>query len=121
MFGFCLTHRRLSVGASLAITPERGIFARQAEKSHKGREGPLVANAYLQLQVPEGKRLARRPVASDWVVFTRFDGRGGASQTSPEPLRRTSAWRIVQRYTEPIELEHVKPHDFRRFVGTELT
>jgi len=72
MFGFCLTHRRLSVGASLAIAPERGMFARQGEK------------------------LARA-------------------------LSRTSAWRIVQCYAKPIGLEHVKPHDFRRFVGTELT
>jgi len=31
-----------------------------------------------------------------------------------------SAWEMVQRYARKVGLEHIKPHDFRRFVGTQL-
>ena len=57
---------------------------------------------------------------SDYI-FTRFDGRGLQARASAEPLSRTSAWRLVQRYTAQVGLTHVKPQDFRRFVGCELT
>ena len=29
-------------------------------------------------------------------------------------------WKIVQKYANLCDLSHVKPHDFRRFVGTQL-
>jgi len=32
----------------------------------------------------------------------------------------TAVWQAVQRYAAAAGLRHVKPHDFRRFVGTEL-
>jgi len=31
-----------------------------------------------------------------------------------------SAWEIVQRYANACDLAHIKPHDFRRYVGTQL-
>ncbi|WP_089945560.1 tyrosine-type recombinase/integrase [Candidatus Entotheonella palauensis] len=80
------------------------------------RQAPLSREAYARIEV----WLAARPVHSEYV-FTRFDGRGLQSRASAEPMSRTSAWRLVQRYAEQVGLEHVKPHDFRRFVGTELT
>ena len=36
------------------------------------------------------------------------------------PLSVSSAWRVVRKYALQCGLPHVKPHDFRRFVGTEL-
>jgi integrase/recombinase XerD len=35
-------------------------------------------------------------------------------------MHLSAAWRAVQRYAQHVGLAHVKPHDFRRFVGTEL-
>jgi len=32
----------------------------------------------------------------------------------------TAVWQAVQQYAAAVGLRHVKPHDFRRFVGTEL-
>ncbi|MFQ5915886.1 MAG: tyrosine-type recombinase/integrase, partial [Nitrospinota bacterium] len=37
-----------------------------------------------------------------------------------EPLSVSSAWRAVRKYARQCGLADVKPHDFRRFVGTEL-
>ena len=31
-----------------------------------------------------------------------------------------AVWQAVQQYATAVDLRHVKPHDFRRFVGTEL-
>jgi len=36
------------------------------------------------------------------------------------PMHLSAAWRTVQKYARRISLAHVKPHDCRRFVGTEL-
>ncbi|ETW93000.1 MAG: hypothetical protein ETSY1_41160 [Candidatus Entotheonella factor] len=80
------------------------------------RQAPLSREAYARIE----RWLAARPVHSAYL-FTRFNGRGLQSRASAEPMSRTSAWRLVQRYAEEVGLEHVKPHDFRRFVGTELT
>jgi integrase len=35
-------------------------------------------------------------------------------------MHLSAAWRAVQRAAQRVGLAHVKPHDFRRFVGTEL-
>lgn len=52
-------------------------------------------------------------------IFTGFGGRGDRNP-SDTPMSRVSAWETVKRYTEYLGLEHVKPHDFRRYVGTKL-
>lgn len=52
-------------------------------------------------------------------VFTGFTGRGDRSP-SGKPISRVSAWEMVQRYAKRVKLEHIKPHDFRRYVGTQL-
>jgi integrase/recombinase XerD len=53
------------------------------------------------------------------TIFTGFTGRGSRGLRS-EPIRPSSAWEIVQRYAAAVGLAHIKPHDFRRFVGTQL-
>lgn len=52
-------------------------------------------------------------------IFTSFGGRGDRAP-SDRPMNRVSAWEMVQRYARRVGLEHVKPHDFRRYVGTQL-
>jgi integrase/recombinase XerD len=80
------------------------------------RHAPLSREAYTRIAA----WLEQRPVRSDYV-FTRFDGRGLQARASAEPLSRTSAWRLVQRYAQQVGLAGVKPQDFRRFVGCALT
>jgi integrase len=52
-------------------------------------------------------------------IFTGFAGRGDRNP-SDKPITRQSAWEMVQRYAAAVGLEHIKPHDFRRYVGTQL-
>lgn len=52
-------------------------------------------------------------------IFTGFAGRGDR-QPSDKPITRQSAWEMVKRYTDRLGLAHIKPHDFRRYVGTQL-
>jgi len=62
--------------------------------------------------------LAARPVLSQYV-FTAFGGRG-ASRATGAPMSATSIWRTVQAYAVECSLAHIKPHDLRRFLGTQL-
>lgn len=77
------------------------------------RTTPLSHEAYASIQA----WLARRPVDSPYV-FTSFAGQG--QRPTARPMHLSAAWRAVQRYAARVGLTHVKPHDFRRFVGTEL-
>jgi integrase len=79
----------------------------------ESRTTPLSHEAYAGIQA----WLARRPVESPYI-FTSFAGKG--HRPTARPLHLSSAWRAVQRYAQRVGLTHVKPHDFRRFVGTEL-
>ncbi|SRR5216683_2691620 len=63
--------------------------------------------------------IEHRMVASAYV-FTSLTGRGDNRLTA-EPLSDVGAWRIIIDYAETCGLQHVKPHDFRRFVATELS
>ena len=77
------------------------------------REAPLSREAYGHIQV----WFDARPVDSDYV-FTAFDGRG--ARLTDRPISTTAIWKIVRKYTDEAGLDDVKPHDFRRFVGTQL-
>jgi integrase/recombinase XerD len=61
--------------------------------------------------------LAARPVMSVYV-FTSFAGRGARAQATP--ITTAGAWQVIRGYALAAGLEHIKPHDFRRFVGTQL-
>jgi integrase len=37
-----------------------------------------------------------------------------------EYMTTEAAWQTVKRYATACQLDHIKPHDFRRFVGTNL-
>lgn len=77
------------------------------------REAPLSREAYSLI----ADWLAARPVASDYI-FTSFDGRG--QRLTARPLSPEAVWKIVRKYAQAAGLDDVKPHDFRRFVGTQL-
>ncbi len=77
------------------------------------RDAPLSSSAYAQIR----SWVDGRPLPSDFV-FTAFDGRGARPTT--RPLSAVAVWRIVRKYSVEAGLVDVKPHDFRRFVGTQL-
>lgn len=64
------------------------------------------------------KWLMARPIDSPWI-FTGFTGRGGRGPRT-NYIREDSARELVYRYAKVCNLAHIKPHDFRRFVGTRL-
>ncbi len=57
-------------------------------------------------------------IDSDYI-FTGFTGRGSRGPRET-PISRVSGWQMVKRYATACELQHIKPHDFRRYVGTQL-
>ena len=85
------------------------------KRQHTPREAPLSQEAAAAIQNWLAQRGAGRP---DTPLFTRFAGGGWRPTTAP--LSVSSAWRVVRKYALQCGLPHVKPHDFRRFVGTEL-
>ncbi|GIK75760.1 MAG: tyrosine recombinase XerD [Chloroflexota bacterium] len=77
------------------------------------REAPLSREAHSHIHA----WLAERPVESEYI-FTAFDGRG--ERVSARPMSAVAIWRVVRKYANAAGLDAVKPHDFRRFVGTQL-
>ncbi len=77
------------------------------------REAPLSREAHRHIQA----WLDARPVASDHL-FTAFDGRG--QRITARPMSAVAVWKIVRKYADDAGVADVKPHDFRRFVGTQL-
>jgi integrase len=52
-------------------------------------------------------------------LFTSFE-RYGESRATDRPMSSVAVWQAIQRYAELAGLENIKPHDLRRFVGTQL-
>ena len=97
------------------LTPRAGRFVLQVlgKNQTAPREAPLSQEAYMLIEA----WLARRPVPSE-DLFTSFAGRG--PRATAQPMSTAAVWQAVQQYAAAVSLAHVKPHDFRRFVGTEL-
>lgn len=77
------------------------------------RDAPLSRQAHALILA----WIRQRPIVSQYV-FTGFAGRSGEAMDAP--LSAVSVWRIVQQYAQAVGLSHITPHDFRRFVGTQL-
>jgi len=103
----------LTIGQIVAVGS--GYLVRVRGKNDtEHRDAPLSREAHALII----QWLALRPVGSD-AIFTSFGGRGG--RASAAPMSAVSVWRTVQHYADLVGLAHIKPHDFRRFVGTQLT
>lgn len=89
------------------------ILSVRGKNDVEPREAPLSREAYSHIQI----WLNARPVASEYI-FTAFDGRG--SRLSDRPISPTATWVLVRKYAQAAGLDDIKPHDFRRFVGTQL-
>src|SRR3989442_2263439 len=85
----------------------------------RGKNDPQYREAYLSVEAQRAIQtwLQVRPVASEYV-FTAFGGRG--ERIEDHPMSVVGLWKVVCQYAQSIGLEHVKPHDLRRFVGTQL-
>ena len=77
------------------------------------RDAHLSGEAYAKIQA----WLAARPTDSPYI-FTSFPRRSASPST--ESMSEVAVWKMVQRYAKDCNLEHIKPHDFRRFLGTQL-
>src|SRR5690606_10950800 len=77
------------------------------------REAPISREAHSLI----GDWVETRPVASEYI-FSSFAGRG--QRLTAHPLSPEAIWKIVRKYAQAAGLDDVKPHDFRRFVGTQL-
>lgn len=92
----------------------KGYFLSVIGKSDiEPRDAYLSHEAFSLIQA----WLAARPVTSEYI-FTSFTTRAATPMTTP--ISEVTVWNIVQRYAEQCALSHIKPHDFRRFVGTQL-
>jgi integrase/recombinase XerD len=62
--------------------------------------------------------LEARPVESPYI-FTSFEGRG-ESRVTDRLMTPVALWQTIKRYADQCGMSNVKPHDLRRFVGTQL-
>ncbi len=77
-------------------------------------DAPLSHEAYEAIQT----WLDARTVVSAFI-FTSFAGRGDTRLTH-EPMTSVAVWQTITKYAQQVGLDNVKPHDLRRFVGTNL-
>jgi integrase/recombinase XerD len=115
----------LRISEVITLTPGQIKEKRQGKKTGylvyvvgktdtEAREAPISVEAYEAIQA----WLAARPVASGWI-FTGFTGRGDRDPQTTH-ISAVGAWKLVKRYAQACGLAGIKPHDFRRFVGTTL-
>jgi integrase/recombinase XerD len=100
--------RRKGTGYILLVRGKNDVEEREAPLS---REAATLIDDWLRLRRDEFG------VTCD-TIFTAFDGRG--DRMTERPLSPAAVWQIVRRYAGDAGLSDVKPHDFRRFVGTQL-
>ena len=78
------------------------------------REAPLSQEAYAHLQAWLARRVTTGLETPS--IFTAFAG----PRLTTRQLTAGAAWCAVRKYARQCGLAAVKPHDFRRFVGTQL-
>ena len=109
---------RESEAATLTIgqIEKRGtgfIVTVQGKTDDEPRDAPLSTEAHQLIM----QWIDKRPIYTQ-TIFTSFAGAG--NRPNDKPMSAVSVWRTVTRYAALCGLEHIKPHDFRRFVGTQL-
>lgn len=89
------------------------MYAQEGKNQDEDREAHISIEAVEAIE----NWLAARPIQSEYI-FTSFAGRGD-SRPLAKPISAQGAWLAVKKIAGPY-VEGVKPHDFRRFVGTQL-
>lgn len=89
------------------------MYAQLGKNQNEDRE------AHISVEAVEAIRewLIARTIQSAYI-FTSFDGR--AHKPLAKHISPQGAWKVVKEITEAQGLQNIKPHDFRRFVGTQL-
>jgi integrase len=92
------------------------MYAEEGKNQKEDRDAHISPEAVEAIRV----WLAARPVQSKYI-FTSFEGRSKneAKRALAKPISPEGAWQVVKKIAEPL-IPDVKPHDFRRFVGTQL-
>jgi integrase/recombinase XerD len=86
----------------------------------KGQAHPRLAPLSLEAHgAIEAWRQARARYVDVQHIFTGFKGPGISGLPMARPLSAWGGWNVVKKYAKAIGLE-LKPHDLRRFVGTQL-
>jgi integrase/recombinase XerD len=91
----------------------RDLLLVRGKTDEEAREAPLSPEAYAAILAWR----ERCPVSSS-SLFLALTGRGDRWQA--HPITTVAVWQTVQQYAEQCQLSAIKPHDFRRFVGTQL-
>lgn len=83
----------------------------------QGRDAALSVEAYNRIMA----WIDARPIMSGYI-FTQINTgtAGNVQEPTASPITPEAAWKAIVKYAKRAGLEHVKPHDFRRFVGTQL-
>jgi integrase len=83
----------------------------------QGRDAALSVEAYNRIMA----WIDARPIMSEFI-FTQINTgtAGNVQEPTAAPITPEAAWKAIVKYAKRAGLEHVKPHDFRRFVGTQL-
>lgn len=89
------------------------MYAQEGKNQDEDRE------AHISIEAVEAIRqwLAIRAIQSPYI-FTSFEGKGNRPLT--KPITPQGAWEVIKEITEAQGLANIKPHDFRRFVATQL-
>lgn len=111
----------MKIGDIAPYTNDSGVSGHAVKFQGKNETEPVYVEISNTAKTAIDTWLAWRGLAGveSEYVFTGFTGRGDRDPNS-KPISRVSAWEMVQRYAKRVKLEHVKPHDFRRYVGTQL-
>ena len=82
-----------------------------------GRDAGLSVEAHNRIMA----WLDARPIMSQYI-FTQINTgtAGNVSEPTGTAISPEAAWKCITKYARRAGLEHVKPHDFRRFVGTQM-
>lgn len=90
-----------------------------AKGKSEPRTVPMSEEAYGAIQ----DWLHIRPVQSQYLFVATTRTKSEAPDSIlwlDEPMSRVSAWRVIRKYGKAIGQPNLKPHDLRRFVGTQL-
>lgn len=103
-----LTYRQITKQGEEFVLLVRGKNEEEYSRALLSQEAGQLIQTWLE----------RRTIVSEFV-FLAFAGRG-QSRLTAHPMTARAIEHLVDQYAQACQLEHVKPHDFRRFLGTTL-